>query len=156
MEKHGGINVKESLQQYRWAREYTYTYFKTPEEAQAAKEWLDGMIMNLTLVGRDELYRQKEAKSAENHEKKVSKIFAKLTPFKGYEVYVSVHTYVGGNMLEFEATIDDITRDRDDITIKMGRSQIKGTYSNFEVIDGNMITQTNNGMNSSVKILKKF
>lgn len=105
MEKFGGVNVKETLEDYRWARPYTYTYFKTLEDAEKAKDWLDSMVINYQMVGRDELYRQQEAKSIENREKKIKKTFDKLLPFKGKEVMITIDSYSGCANFEFDCTV---------------------------------------------------
>lgn len=153
MEKFGGINVKETTER-SWGREFTFTYFQTLEDAEKAKDWLDSMIINYQMVGRDELRRQQEEKSNENHEKRVKKALDKLLPFKGTKVKIVIESYNGNNKFTMEDTIDEIQRNRNEFIITLKSSQIKSLYSEFEVCIDHIKVKDNN-MNSSIKLFFK-
>ena len=155
MEKFGGVNVKEKLQDYYWAaRPYTYTYFKTIEEAEKAKEWLDSMIINLTIVGREELRRQQKEKSVENREKKIQKALNKLLPFKDKEVIINIDSYIGDNKFVIKGTIDNIQRKNNNFILEIGENVISYNYSYYTIIN-DKINITNTGMSSNIVISLK-
>lgn len=155
MEKFGGMNAKETLSKEYWSRPYTYTYFKTLDEAEKAKDWLDSMIINLTIVGKEELHRQKEQKSIENHEKKVKKALDKMLFFKGKEVIVNIESHNNCNKFVIEGKIDDIQRKNSDLVLNIGKNVICSCYSNFSIKDDKIITIYNMGMNSDFTITLK-
>ena len=153
MEKFGGINVKETTE-YSWGREFTFTYFQTLEDAEKAKDWLDSMIINYQMVGRDELQRQKEEKSAINHEKKVKKALDKLLPFKGTKVKIVIEIYNSNNKFTIDDTINEIQRDRNDFIIILNSGQTKSLYSEFEICNDHIKVRGDN-MNYSIKLFFK-
>ena len=92
MEKFGGINLKEKMSNSYFTKQYTYTYFKTEEEALKAKEWIESMLLNIQIVGKDKIRQERKNKSIENQTKKVQKHFNKLLAFKGKQVIINITT----------------------------------------------------------------
>lgn len=130
MEKFGGLNHKERIHEYI-TREYTFTYFKTEEEALQAKEWIESMFLNVQMVGKAELRQQQKEKSIENKTKKIQKHLSLFTPFKGEQVTITITTVAG--IFTIDDTIVDITLYNTHIEMNFNKGRLRALYSHFKL-----------------------
>jgi len=152
MKKMGGVNLKEIWKKSNWDYEETYTYFKTKEEALAAKEWIDSMLLNLQMVGRDAIKQAQKEKSVQNKNKKVEKLFKKVLEFKGLDVSIRLTTLDYTTNLKFDGTIKSIEREDTQFSIKFTNGEVLGSYNNFSVVNDKLLY---NGMNYEYSFRKK-
>lgn len=129
---YNALVVKEVLYQ----EERSYVYFKTLNDAQNGKDYIESIILSVEMIGSDNIYQERKEKNKlkkENKkEKEIKEKFIKILSFKGKKGKMHIHHI--GDVLKYDDEIINITLGGSDFFIfefKSGELNIHYTSIDF-------------------------
>lgn len=132
--KYNALVIKE--ERYK-DNEKSYAYFKTLEDAQNGKDYIDSIILSVEMAGFDNIYQERKEKNkrkkANKQEKEIQEILSKSLQFKNQKgkMYVSYHHM--HDRLTYDEKIINVTRCSEMIIFQLQSGCFKILYSDIEI-----------------------